>query len=93
MQRRRCPNCQAFLPIGSGVCFDDQNNVLCGKCGKPIIATTAAAEREMVGKAIAVSAAVGWPQGGYNYGSRPLGLAHQSPPWQEPTGHYPDACM
>jgi hypothetical protein len=51
MQQRRCPSCHACLPVGHGVKFDDQNNVLCARCGKPLVAATAAAEAKIVDKA------------------------------------------
>ena len=47
MQNRRCPSCLAILPIGHGVKFDAEDNVICVKCDKPIIATAHAAEQSI----------------------------------------------
>ena len=85
--KRRCPNCQSPLPIGSGVLFDDDDNVLCGKCGKPVVAATAEAEQKITGKT--TSATPNYGGVGY-YGphiqrqpSQRTKPDYQSPPWSE----------
>ena len=104
MQRRRCPNCHAPLPIGFGVCFDIHNNVLCAKCGKPIIAATAIAEQEITNKTTSFT-----PNPSYGPQPQKQPFGPVSAPWTEGemdgyqdgphphVGHgfrnFPDICM
>ena len=86
MQRRRCPNCHVSLPIGSGVHFDEHNNVLCVKCGKPVIAATSLAELEIAtNRPKLTPTTTTWPNYGLNPQPRPSipRAAHQVPPWNE----------
>ena len=55
MSQRKCPNCKASLPVGSGIRFDEHNNVICASCGKPVVATTAAAEALIMEKSPATT--------------------------------------
>lgn len=42
--KRQCPNCKEYCEIGTGVYFDDNGNIFCVNCDKPILASTSQVE-------------------------------------------------
>lgn len=47
MLPRTCPHCLIQLPECEGFSFDNDNNLICNGCGKPVFPTTKPAEGEV----------------------------------------------
>jgi len=47
MTKRRCPNCEEVCLIGSGVDIDDNGNIFCASCRKPMLGVTSLVESQI----------------------------------------------
>lgn len=47
---RTCPHCMKPMPIKNGYKFDDDMNLICGKCGEVAFPANKDAETKLIGK-------------------------------------------
>lgn len=82
---RKCPNCSKNCDIGTGVYFDEKNNVRCMSCKKVIMPVTLADEHSITKLppvvATTSSNPTGYPSHMYppyaNHGVDPYGKKHR----------------